>query len=335
MHPVLFRIGDFTIGTYGLLIVLGMLAGLWLAARMARPRSLPPEFFFDLTFVLLVSGFVGARLAFIIIEWETFIANPLALLLSRQGFVFLGGFALALPVGIWFTRRRGLPLVEVMDVMAPSLALGHAIGRIGCFLAGCCYGKSCEIGPDGPHGVLEHLAVQYPLVTEPDGRISRMFNFAYQDQLEHGLIEPGAQAPLPIVPVQLFEFGGLLLICGALLLLWRRRGFSGQIFAAYMALYALLRFNLEFLRGDTARGMWFGATLSTSQLLSIGVLAGAVALYLWRRRLGIIDYQPPAAREAMSSEDDPDRGEAPPHDSAAHVPADAPPGRSRRRRRNN
>jgi phosphatidylglycerol:prolipoprotein diacylglycerol transferase len=285
MHPILFRIGDFVVGTYGVAIVVGMLVGLWLCSRLARRRGLQPEFFYDLTFVLLLSGFIGARVLFIFSLWDDFLAHPAAMIFSREGFVFQGGFIAALACGIGFAKWKKKPLLEVADIVAPGLVLAHAFGRIGCFLAGCCYGRACPPG-EAAHGMLCKLAVQYPLVKD-HGLPAQMFNFAYQGQMNQGVIGPDATAPLPIIPVQLFESFGNIMICLALLWMWRRRRFSGQIFALYMGLYSVLRFSLEFLRGDADRGLYFNGLLSTGQILAIFTFLAALLLWWFRRGKGI------------------------------------------------
>jgi phosphatidylglycerol:prolipoprotein diacylglycerol transferase len=163
---------------------------------------------------------------------------------------------------------------------------------VGCFLAGCCYGRACPA--DAPHGWLDRLAVQYPLVADPGGAPSMMFNFAYWGQQHEGLIGPHAAAPLPILPVQLFEALGNLAICFVLLALWRRRKFSGQIFALYLMLYGALRFALEILRGDSERGLWLGGAISTSQIICIGLLAAGAVMWGVLRGRGIPPLPPPA-----------------------------------------
>lgn len=323
MHPVLIEIGNFTIGTYGLMIVIGMLAGLGLSTRLSRRRGIPPEFFFDLAFVLLLTGFIGARVFHILLNWGEFVRDPLAMIFSRQGFVFLGGFGVAMVAGVIFTRRRNVPLFEAADIAAPGLVLAHAFGRIGCFLAGCCFGVACPA--DGNHPILAHLAVQYPLVLDAAGEPSFMFNFAYKTQIYEGLISPGAATTLPILPVQLFESAGNFIICGLLLLAWRRRWFSGQIFALYLALYSVLRFNLEFLRGDTERGLWLGGHISTSQIITIVTLIAAVGLWMARYKKGI--------SPVPVFENDEDAAAQPPEASATPAPANASGRHSRKNRK--
>ncbi len=299
MHPILFQVGSFVVGTYGVMIVAGMLTGLWLVSRLARRRGLDPEFFFDLTFMLLVSGLIGARLVYILTEWREFLRDPMAMILSRQGFVFLGGFGSALIAGIWFTRRRHMPLLETCDLVAPALALAHGFGRIGCFFAGCCYGKA--IDPAHSTALDRALAVQFPFIPGQNGE---MFNFAYESQLRGGLIEKGALAPLPVLPTELFEMAGNFAICLVLLWFLRRRRFSGQIFALYLMIYSVLRFSLEFIRGDSERGLFWGGAISTSQIICLFTMALAIALWVARHNRGIeplpaaavgVPPKPPAA----------------------------------------
>lgn len=283
MHPVLFEINGFPVASYGVMIMIGVLAALFLACRLGRSRGIASVFFYDLAFLAMLTGFAGARVFSIFIQLKAYLAQPGARLFSaeigqiiidqlfsRQGFVFLGGFICAVASAIWFIRRRKLPLFEVGDIVAPALAIGHGFGRIGCFLSGCCHGPACGIEqtPDW----MNALAVQYPLITDPQGAPSQMFNFAYWTQMHQHLITDHAHAPLPIFPVQLFESTGNFLIAAGLLLLWKRRRFSGQLFASYLIVYGILRFTLEFWRGDVERGFFLDGAISTSQLISLGLI---------------------------------------------------------------
>ncbi len=294
MHPVLFHIGDFTVGSYGLMIVIGMLGAIFVAGRLARRRGFPPEFFQDLAMVALVAGLIGARLLYVLVNLPHFINHPAEAIFSRGGFVFQGGALLAIAACVWYVRRQRVPLFEAADIAAPALALGHAFGRIGCFLAGCCFGLTC--GPGHDHPILERFAVQFPLVRDDAGRPHEMFNFAFSEQVERGLIAHNASAPLPVLPVQLLESAGNLAIFGLLLWVWSRRRFSGQVAALYLGLYALLRFGVEFIRDDIERGLWLGGLISTGQLISLLMLAGALALWFARRNhsLEAVDTAPPA-----------------------------------------
>lgn len=282
MHPILFHIGNFPVGTYGLMIVIGIVSGVWLASMLAKRRGISPEFIQDLAMWALLSGFLGARLVFIIIELLNNTSATLSeLIFSRGGFVFQGGAFVAIVVCAWYILKHKQPIFEVADIAAPALVLAHAFGRIGCFFSGCCYGLTCSNPAD--HPVLSKVAVQYPLLTDAAGKPLDMFNYAYFEQLRTHV---GLAAPLPIVPVQLFESAGNFLICAFLVWMWHKRRFSGQVAALYLGLYAVLRFSLEFLRGDSERGLWFGGSLTTGQINSLIMLAAALALWFARRNSG-------------------------------------------------
>lgn len=273
MHPILFHIGDFYIGTYGLLIVAGLMGGLALARRLAAKRDIPADPLTDLAFIVLLTGFLGARVAFILLNLGEFVERPLAYIFAREGFVFLGGFVAAVGATVVFLRKRRLPMWEVGDLSAPALALGHSIGRIGCFAAGCCYGKPV------PEGLW--LGVAFPLALKDNG--DPFLSFAYFDHLQRGLIDSSATHSLPVYPTQLIESVANLVIAGLLVLIWRKKKFAGQVFACYLLFYGFARFNIEFLRGDTERGIFFDGLLSTSQILSlIGIAAGAIIWYVRR-----------------------------------------------------
>jgi phosphatidylglycerol:prolipoprotein diacylglycerol transferase len=266
MHPILIRIGNFTIPSYGVLVATGILMGWLLAARLARRVGLRQDVILDLIFWCVLAGLLGGRLTYILIEWRSFLTDPVGSLFGRAGQVFLGGFVAAIGALIVVARRYGVPAVVATDILAPSLALGHAFGRVGCFLAGCCYGAPTH----------SPLGVHFPRLVDEKGEI--IGSLAYVDHLAHGWITPEDPCSLAIYPTQLFEAVGNLVICGLLLLLWRRRRFEGQVALAYILLYSTMRFGLEFLRGDAARGIYWG--LSTSQWISLVLIA--CALMSWR-----------------------------------------------------
>ena len=143
MFPVLFHIGDFFLPTYGLLVTLGFLAGLGIAVRLARRSGIPAEPVLNLGIYAALAGLAGARLLMFALDWRFYIENPseiLSLSTLRAGGIFSGGLALALVVTFLYMRRYKLPALLTADCFAPGLALGHAIGRLGCFAAGCCWG---------------------------------------------------------------------------------------------------------------------------------------------------------------------------------------------------
>jgi phosphatidylglycerol:prolipoprotein diacylglycerol transferase len=253
MHPILFEIpridlgawviGPIPIRMYGLMIGIGFLLGITLASRQAKKEGLNPERILDMGVYLLLAAIVGSRLLYVLTTFQEFRANPLDVFaIWKGGLVFYGGLLAAVPTGIWYVRKHDLPVWLTADIMAPSIALGHAFGRLGCFFAGCCYGAPCT----GP------LCITFD--------------------------DPHSLAPLntPLFPTQLMESGGEFLIFGLLIALRSRKQFHGWLFGLYLILYAGLRFILEFFRGDAVRGVYFGV-VSTSQIIAVLIILAAVA----------------------------------------------------------
>jgi len=244
MCPVLLKIGPLTIYWYGAMVALGFVAGLWLALTRSQKYGLSRDKVSDLCFYVLICGLAGARVLFVFTDLKSFIAEPLEIFkVWHGGLVFYGGLIGGLAAGIWFAEKNKLSFLVVADLLSPSLVIAHVFGRIGCFLNGCCYGK-----------------------------VNRNM----------GIIFPAVGDNLPRLPVQLFESAGLLVIFAVLMFLSRKTRKPGDIFTAYLVLYSILRFNLEFLRDDD-RGMYFWG-LSQAQFISL--IALAVAVVLWSRRAG-------------------------------------------------
>jgi phosphatidylglycerol:prolipoprotein diacylglycerol transferase len=246
MFPVLFEIGGFPIQSYGFFIALGYLAALMLTRRLAAARGFSAADFSDLTFLCLLTGILGARALFVLTNLSHFLAKPAEILsFWSGGLVFYGGFLLVLPMLFLFFRWRRLPWRSGLDILAPGLALGHGIGRIGCLAAGCCHGSYCE----------------YPWAV----------------RLDTDLVEPALRG-LPVHPVQIYESIGLWLLCVFLLALWKRKPTEGAVALAYVTGYALLRFTVEFFRGDAIRGAALG--ISTSQWLALALFATGAVLFI-------------------------------------------------------
>lgn len=258
MYPELFRIGNFPIHAYGLLLALALLVGLSLAARLAAREGIKPERIYDLGLWMLVGAIGGSKLLMVLTEpiyresfWQLFSLDFL-----RSGGVFYGGLIGAfLMVSLGVLRYR-LPWWKTGDAAMTGVALGQAIGRVGCFAAGCCWGKPTEL----PWGV----------------------QFTAQAQQNTGV-----PIDMHLHPTQLYESFGALAIFALLYWLHRRKRFDGQVMLAYIALYSLLRFAVEFVRDDP-RGDVLGLTsltgLSTSQLISllVGVIGFVALLIRWR-----------------------------------------------------
>ena len=254
MHPILFELGGFPVYTYGVMLAAAYLLGLQFALVRARARGLDPNRVMDLGIWIIVSALVGAKLLLLVVEWDTY-GRSLSDVwtLVRSAGVFYGGLIVAVVVAMWYMWRHRMPIWPVSDAFAPGIALGHVIGRLGCFFAGCCFGRETTV----PWAVTFH--------SEYAGRIV------------------GTPLGTPLHPTQLYEAGAELLILGVLLALERRgRSFPGRTFWGYMLLYGISRFIIEFYRGDP-RGTV--AMLSTSQLISLLLvpLSVAMLIYLSRR----------------------------------------------------
>ncbi|MBI3450947.1 MAG: prolipoprotein diacylglyceryl transferase [Acidobacteria bacterium] len=242
---------SFGLPTYGLLLALAFLAALALARKRAAQASLPAEAVLDLWIAALVSGILGAKLLLYAIDYRYYIDNPRAILAGLQSAgVFYGGFVAAVITCLVLVARRGLPGWKIADAAAPAVALGQAIGRLGCFAAGCCFGRPSDLP----------WAVTF---TDPEA---------------HRLT--GVPLDIPLHPSQIYESILDLVLFGVLILLSRRRRADGQLFLWYLLLYALLRGAVEFTRGDP-RGDAFGA--STSQIIAVAA-ALVAGFFLWTRR---------------------------------------------------
>ena len=138
MLPILFRIGPFSLHTYGVFVALGFLAGITFALREARKSGINREKIFDLFFYIVLAAIVGSRILYVLLNFHQYREDPIGVIrIWEGGLVFYGGFILAVGVTIWYVRRNELELWPVADILAPSIALGHFFGRLGCFFAGC------------------------------------------------------------------------------------------------------------------------------------------------------------------------------------------------------
>jgi phosphatidylglycerol---prolipoprotein diacylglyceryl transferase len=256
MRPVLFRLGGLTVYAYGFFLAMGIVAGALLAFVEARREGIPIERMIDLFFYSVISAVVGARLLFVIINFDSYRNNPLHVFrVWEGGLVFYGGLVLAAGVSIGYMRRRRLAVWKMADLFAPSVALGLFFGRVGCFFAGCCYGKETTLP----------WAVTF---TDPASLALRN---------------------LPLHPTQLYDAGNGLAIFFFLIWLKRRKTFDGEVFWLFLSLYSVTRFFIEIMRGDPRGFLWDGF-LSTSQF--VGTVLAIVSLfmlfYLGKREAGPI-----------------------------------------------
>lgn len=254
MFPVLFEIpGGLKVHAYGLMVAGGFLAALAWVRYQSKREGIPAQAMTDFAFWLMVAAIVGSRLAFIAVDWRYYAENPLAALrVWEGGLVFYGGLIACIFTAWFYFKRHRLNFWKVADIFMPGVALGHGFGRVGCFLAGCCHGRTCD-----PHA---WYAVVFP------------------DRPE-GLAPPG----IPLYPVQLIEAAAEFLIFALLAWKSRKKAFDGQILLLYLMTYAIVRIGIELLRGDKERGFVLQGWLSTSQLLSGILLIAALIVLIYRR----------------------------------------------------
>ena len=310
MYPDLLTIGGFTLHTYGVLLACAFLVALWVAGLQAARAGLDRARVTDLSVYVLLAGIVGGKMALIIVDWRhcspfvhalfwvlsgLLLTLPVAAHLARRyarrawvvwlgvavlalaaiafkyrpdhrvwsevvsllqsAGVFYGGFAAALIIAIWYVRRVGLPLWPTLDVLAPATAIGQAIGRLGCLAAGCCFGKPTDSA----------------------------WAVTFRNPIAQRTV--GTPLDVPVHPTQLYESVATLALFFALLWLAPRKRFHGQVAATYLVGYAVLRFVIEFFRGDD-RGSVLKGALSTSQFIAILVVLGVLAILprIWKRQ---------------------------------------------------
>jgi len=217
MHPILFRAGGISFYSFGLMVALGFLCIVLLSLFFAKKEGIKTEFILDLAVYATIASFVGARFFYVVGQWNIYKDNLLEIfMLQNGGLVFLGGLIFCMAVFAWYARIKHIPLLKLLDAISPGVLLGYAIGRIGCFLNGCCFGLPTHL----PWGV-----------TFPQGSLASYF------------------LPVePLHPTQLYSSFSMLLAFFVLLIIYRYKKFEGQVFYWALIFYSVYRFTVEFLR---------------------------------------------------------------------------------------
>ena len=243
----LFSIGKFTIHGYGLMIAIGILCCVAMASYRAKKNGLDQEAIVDIGIYGVIGGFLGAKILYVIVEFKTFIKDPKTVL-GSEGFVVYGGIIAGFLTAIVYCRIKKLYFLEYFDLAVASISMAQGFGRIGCFLAGCCYGKEAQGG----------LSV---IFTDSDY----------------------APNNIPLIPTQIYSSILDFLHFFLLLYIARHKKAEGEVAACYLIFYSVGRFILEFFRGDLERGSI--GVLSTSQFISIFTgVAGMVMLGVIKKR---------------------------------------------------
>ena len=211
MHPILFEFGNFKIYSYGVMVALGSLLAIYMASRQGKRAGIAPEKIFDIGLYALLFGIIGARILHVLLDFGYYANQPLEIImLNRGGLAFHGGLAVGIIAAWYFIRRNRMPLQKTADIIIPYVALGQAIGRIGCFLNGCCYGKPTYLG----------IGISLP------GHLQRL------------------------LPTQLFSSLFLFLTFLALKKIYKKKRYDGAVLFSYLLIFSAGRFFIDFLRGD-------------------------------------------------------------------------------------
>ncbi len=270
MKPILFSIGDVNIYGYGLMFALGILGGVMLSSWLAKKRGADADFLFNMAIWVVVFGFIGSKITYLITIFPEFIAAPLETLKNSlsQGFVVYGASIAGFLTVLIYCRIKKKNMWEYADIASPGLAFGSAIGRIGCFLAGCCYGVEC----DG------WCAVTFPR-------------------------ESSAPAGVPLVPIQLISFAANLILMGILLVFIKKNKIKGRVMALWMMLYSVGRGVLEIFRDDPRGSV---GVFSTSQFISLitFVLGAVLFIVLTKKAVHKDDAPAEDAEEAKPGENE-------------------------------
>lgn len=289
MHPTLYELNGLGLHTWGLMVLLAFLGAI-LVVHLRAPRvGIDPDRLVPLYLLSVASGLGGSRLLhFVFAQPADLLADPLILFNpERGGFAFYGGVIGGVVSGAIFAKLRALPMWKLLDLGAPAIMLGLAIGRVGCFFAGCCHGARCPapLGAElaGFDGGSVHLVEGFPWV-------ALIFN-------DLGV---GSIVDRPVYPTQLFEIATGLTLFTLLSVVWARlRRWDGQVLALMLVGYAIARTANEQLRGDTVRGLYaLGPwSVSTSQIVAAAMICTAGLIVAWRRHRGLGPEQPLAEPE--------------------------------------
>jgi phosphatidylglycerol---prolipoprotein diacylglyceryl transferase len=262
VFPVIFRIGDFAITSFGLMIFLSFVAGAWILGKQLRRYNLDPALAWDMLSWIAIGGILGAKLYYLGLHWQDLVAHPLRELTSRGGLVWYGGLIGGVTAYYFQVRAKKLPLATMYDATAPALALAYAVGRTGCFLVGDDYGVYTD----------RAIGIAFPKGSPPStaGYLRSVGDTGVPVNLPDSAV-------VTVHPTQLYEVGLALIMFAFLWRLGARKLKPGQLFAAWMGLYSVERFVIEFVR---AKGDRIGLGMSTSQIASIILFVLAIAIWV-------------------------------------------------------
>jgi len=258
MFSEIITIGPITIQGYGLMIAIGLLCAILLANYRAKKKGLDEDLVFNLIIIAIVTGFLGAKLMYIVVEFKSFLQDPLGLLLSGSGFVVYGGIILGALSTFFYCWKKKISFLKHFDLFAPSIAVAQGFGRVGCLGAGCCFGKETE----------------------------SIFSIVFHNS-------PLAPNNVHLIPTQIYSSLGNFAVAAILLIYARTNKRDGNVGLLYLILYSVFRFMIEFFRDDHRGAI---GPLSTSQFISILVLVGALVAFIINRKRGLKDTEKDEAK---------------------------------------
>ena len=245
MYPDLFSIGPLTIHTYGLFVAIGFAVGLIVTVKIGNAQGIKPQQAMDMGFIMILSAIIGSRLGYALINLSYYRDHPFDIFKVWQGgLVFSGGLVAVMLVMSWYIKRHHLSFWKMGDLWAPAVAIGQSFGRIGCFMAGCCYGKPTDL--------------QWGVVFTHPQSLARPLN-------------------IPLHPTQLYSSLSGLIIFIVLMVLYTKKRFQGQVFLWFLILHSTSRLLIERFRGDD-RGLIPGSDMSITQLITLLILIASVIL---------------------------------------------------------
>lgn len=257
MFPVLFSAGWFTLHTYGLLVAIGYLTGIFVAQKAARRLGMNPDQIFNLAVYLAIGAIVGAKLFLVMQDWRFYLQYPRDLFsvdFLESGGIFYGGLIIALLVLIAYVYRHRLSWLAVGDAIAPGLALGEGIGRMGCYSAGCCWGKPSAIS---------------------------WFSTTFTNPYSHATV--GVPLNIALYPTELISAAANI---GIFLLVWRAvrgRRYTGEVVALYLFSYGVFRYSIDFLRYYSPQALLFHGLMTDAQLTSLFMIGIAIGIWVRQR----------------------------------------------------
>jgi phosphatidylglycerol:prolipoprotein diacylglycerol transferase len=248
MHPILFEFAGLKITTYGLIVAVAFLSSIYLASGLAKKQGINNELIFDLGFIIIIWAIIGARLLYVIIWYKEYIKDPISIFkVWEGGLVFYGGFIASFIASLWWIKRKKLNFLMLADIIAPFIAFGHSIARIGCFFAGCCYGR-----PSDCHGILCEA------------------------------VFPALNDNIPRYPTQIYEsFANFLNFIILIIFFKKFKNKNGDVIFLYLLNYGITRMIIEFFRGDPERGKIL--FLSTSTFISIFMVLSGILWFSYFR----------------------------------------------------